>query len=69
MSGTHVLTTVTVTPAQVRAGDLVRCEGSWRTIRDLRRTGRGGRAAVINGLPGVWKLPSTFDVMRPARRS
>ncbi|MER5632198.1 hypothetical protein [Streptomyces nitrosporeus] len=68
MSRSVVYETLSETLTGVRTGDLVLVNGSWRMITDLRRTQAGGKAAAINGLPGVWKLPRSFDVMRPITR-
>ncbi|BAU82812.1 polysaccharide deacetylase [Streptomyces laurentii] len=51
----------------VRVGDLVQQGDHWHRIRDLRQVDRDRRAAVLDGLPGVWLLPVTFAVMRPVR--
>ncbi|MFE0771931.1 hypothetical protein [Streptomyces sp. NPDC058861] len=61
-------TSVPGTPTTVQLGDLVGLDEGWWRVKDLRQTGEGGRAAVLDGMPGVWKLPESFTILRPVSR-
>ncbi|MER8116243.1 hypothetical protein [Streptomyces sp. NPDC094031] len=55
------------TATTVRVGDLVQLDNNWYRVDDLRQAGADRRAAVLEGMPGVWLLPSMFTVMRPGQ--